>query len=92
MDGSWADLLLTLATAIFLLLTAVGVAVASLVVVRSFVANARHHEDLTPWDGHFPLRGRWLRYALAALIALVGARSSAAILYLIYLLPVLTWR
>jgi len=35
-------------------------------------SDGKRHEPFTRFDHHLPLRGRWLRYAMAALLALLA--------------------
>ena len=38
----------------------------------SLIGRAPKHVPFTSFDSHLPIRGRWLGYALAAILAIVG--------------------
>jgi hypothetical protein len=48
------------------------------------VSQAKKHEPLTRIDRALPLRGRWLRYGVAALLVLLGVAIPFCVLYPVF--------
>jgi hypothetical protein len=53
--------------------------------VFELFANARKHEPSTNLDRHLPLCGRWLRYAVAVLLLILGCLAITILLFVGYL-------
>ena len=71
------DLISTLALLLILGLPVIGIVWGLFQAVSGLLANARKHEPPTSLDCPLPLRGRWLRYAFAALLIIVGGLAVA---------------